>query len=104
MKIVMILVTGLFVLFMVGYIEQINEMENIIYEMYSSNFYDYLNVDVGLELNVDETKVIEYLKKQGYEANVHENNDGIHLLIKKNYILKITREYVFYKVKNNEYQ
>lgn len=101
MKLIMLMITCFFSLFMNGYIEEISKIENVIFEMYYSNFEDFLEMDDRAHLRVNENKVISYLESKGYKSNVYTNYDGIHIKIEIKYIYKHSKEYIFYMVKNN---
>ena len=82
MKFIMILITVFFSLFMNGYSRENRLIENIFFEMYSSNFNDFIEIEDGLHLNFNEHKITTYLESKGYKSNVYTNYDGLHIQIK----------------------
>ena len=86
--------------YMNAYINKIKEIEFYIYELYKSDFKEYLIFDDEGSLKYNMGKLKTYFESKGLCFNSY--NEDLSFVISFDFLLKYHREYDFYLVKNNE--
>lgn len=86
----------------ITYINKVNELETIVFSLYSNNFSDYLSFNEEIKINYDIEKLELYFKDKGFEFK--SKGEGLSFSVCFKQLFKYEKEYVFYLERNNDFQ
>ena len=101
MKIILTITTFLISNFSIKYISEIKKLELIIYQLYQSEFNDYL-IFKDEELSYDKKSLKQYMEKNGYKIKFFDEVD-LHFYLSFKNVFKYEKEFKFELVKNNDF-
>lgn len=96
-----------FLIFFLGlntiiYINKVNELEFIVFDLYSNDFIDYLSFDDEIKMNYNVEKLGMYFEERGFKFKSIGSELSFSVSFRQ--LFKYEKEYVFYLEKNNDFQ
>lgn len=100
MKIILLMISILMNRIVHQYVVKTNDLDSFIFELYTSNFEEYLTIDENYEIKCDKVKLKEEFQKKGYLIRYQEGFLNFTIYFKN--IFSFEKEYRFFLEKNNE--